>query len=156
MGRGLGKKWVGSWHVWKANCYVIAHSYEISSQSTICAYSLSILPSFDTKECVSSHFFQIIWKLPLCFSEILQPFTEELIPLPRMSNWHGLPSPRSSSFSTAFAAWSGSSAVLRSHLPALWAAEWSSRGMVRDIWSPTKASQEVLCEDLWWECLHLS
>lgn len=56
MGRGLGKKkWVGIWHVCKAKCSVIAHSQETSSsQSTLCAHSLSIPPSFGTKECASS------------------------------------------------------------------------------------------------------
>lgn len=56
MGRGSAKKWVGVWHDWKANSSVIAHRDEISSQSTICAHSLSIPPAFGTKECVSSRF----------------------------------------------------------------------------------------------------
>lgn len=37
MGRGLGKKWVGFWHVCKASRSVIAHGQESSSQTTICA-----------------------------------------------------------------------------------------------------------------------
>lgn len=56
MGRGLGEKWVGIWHVCKASCPVIAHGQERTSQSTICARSLSIPPSFSTKECVRSCF----------------------------------------------------------------------------------------------------
>lgn len=38
-------------------CSVIAHRQETSSsQSTLCAHSLSILPSYSTKECASSCF----------------------------------------------------------------------------------------------------
>lgn len=128
--RGLGKKWVGGWHVWKANCSVIAHSYEISSRSTICAHSLSMPPGFGTKECVSSRFSGSAESLlhARSSSEILQPFPEALIPSPSTSDWHSLPSARSSSCSAAVAGWSWEgSAALQCHLPALRDAERSSR-----------------------------
>lgn len=128
MGRGLGKKWVGVWHVWKANCSVIAHSYEIRSQSTICAHSLSLPPGFGTKECVSSRFSRSAESLLRAPSEVLQPVPEDLIPSPSTSDWHSLPSARSSSCSAAFAVWTWEgSAALQCHLPALRVAERSSQ-----------------------------
>lgn len=55
---GLGKKWVGVWHVCKAKCSVTAHSQETSSLNTMCAHNLSVLPSSGTEECVSPRLFR--------------------------------------------------------------------------------------------------
>lgn len=52
--RDWEEAWI--WHICRANRSVIVHSQETSSQSTICARSLSIPPRFSTKECVISWF----------------------------------------------------------------------------------------------------
>lgn len=90
-GKRLGEKWVGV-GVFGRLTVLIAHREGISSQSTICAHSLSMQSGFLTEECVSC-FSRSAESLlhARSFSEILQLFTEVRSHISAQSGWYRFP-----------------------------------------------------------------